>query len=295
MTGTPFRIENIRAGRPQPGLLRQHLTAVEAAAAVGGAEASGRRGRLAELTFAPAAVRPATTRSRSGRRAARRSSCRRCCPPAHRGRPVDAGARGRHAQPERAAVRLPREGVPAAASAGWARASRRRWSGPGSIRRAAAASASRSRRRRRWPRWCSSSAARSSARARSRCRREPAAGDRRARAAPVRGANALGLVRVLARGGAELRRPGQRPHRRGRERARDRGLHRLRREAGAGRDRRQRVRRRGARLPRDRTRPSASTWPISSCSCSRSRARGRSARRRRRSTRARSSTSSPAS
>ena len=33
VTGTPFRIDNIRAGRPRPGLMRQHLTAVEAAAA----------------------------------------------------------------------------------------------------------------------------------------------------------------------------------------------------------------------------------------------------------------------
>ena len=31
VTGTPFRIDNIRAGRPRPGLMRQHLTAVEAA------------------------------------------------------------------------------------------------------------------------------------------------------------------------------------------------------------------------------------------------------------------------
>ena len=28
-TGKPFRIENIRANRPKPGLLRQHLTAVQ--------------------------------------------------------------------------------------------------------------------------------------------------------------------------------------------------------------------------------------------------------------------------
>ena len=31
VTGTPFRLERIRAGRPRPGLLRQHLTAVTAA------------------------------------------------------------------------------------------------------------------------------------------------------------------------------------------------------------------------------------------------------------------------
>jgi RNA 3'-terminal phosphate cyclase (ATP) len=31
VTGQAFRIEHIRAGRKKPGLLRQHLTAVEAA------------------------------------------------------------------------------------------------------------------------------------------------------------------------------------------------------------------------------------------------------------------------
>jgi RNA 3'-terminal phosphate cyclase (ATP) len=41
VTGTPFRIDNIRAGRPRPGLMRQHLTAVQAAAAVGRAEVDG--------------------------------------------------------------------------------------------------------------------------------------------------------------------------------------------------------------------------------------------------------------
>ena len=32
VTGIPFAIEGIRAGRKKPGLLRQHLTAVQAAA-----------------------------------------------------------------------------------------------------------------------------------------------------------------------------------------------------------------------------------------------------------------------
>ena len=40
-TGKAFHIENIRAGRERPGLLRQHLTAVLAAAEVGGAEVDG--------------------------------------------------------------------------------------------------------------------------------------------------------------------------------------------------------------------------------------------------------------
>ena len=37
ITGKPFRIENIRANRPKPGLMRQHLVAVQAAAEVCGA------------------------------------------------------------------------------------------------------------------------------------------------------------------------------------------------------------------------------------------------------------------
>ncbi len=32
LTGTPVRIERIRAGRPKPGLQRQHLVATQAAA-----------------------------------------------------------------------------------------------------------------------------------------------------------------------------------------------------------------------------------------------------------------------
>ncbi|GBH28818.1 RNA 3'-terminal phosphate cyclase [Sphingobium xenophagum] len=33
VTGEPFRISNIRAKRSKPGLMRQHVTAVEAACA----------------------------------------------------------------------------------------------------------------------------------------------------------------------------------------------------------------------------------------------------------------------
>jgi hypothetical protein len=41
VTGTPFRIENIRANRDNLGLARQHLTAVESAAALCGATVDG--------------------------------------------------------------------------------------------------------------------------------------------------------------------------------------------------------------------------------------------------------------
>ena len=41
VTGEPFRIEHIRAARKTPGLLRQHLTAVEAAARISEAKTQG--------------------------------------------------------------------------------------------------------------------------------------------------------------------------------------------------------------------------------------------------------------
>lgn len=58
VTGTPFRIVNIRAGRKRPGLMRQHLTAVTAAMEVGQAQASGVEVGSRELTFHPGSVRP---------------------------------------------------------------------------------------------------------------------------------------------------------------------------------------------------------------------------------------------
>ncbi len=57
-TGKAFRIEKVRAGRAKPGLMRQHLTAVEAAKAVGGAQVEGAVVRSAALSFTPGAVRP---------------------------------------------------------------------------------------------------------------------------------------------------------------------------------------------------------------------------------------------
>ena len=57
VTGAPFRMEHIRAGRSKPGLLRQHLTAVKAAAAVGGAEVEGAELNSQTLTFRPGRVK----------------------------------------------------------------------------------------------------------------------------------------------------------------------------------------------------------------------------------------------
>jgi RNA 3'-terminal phosphate cyclase (ATP) len=61
-TGTPFRIERIRAGRAKPGLMRQHLTALEAATAVGGASVEGAAIGSQEVVFRPSGVRAGTYR-----------------------------------------------------------------------------------------------------------------------------------------------------------------------------------------------------------------------------------------
>ncbi|MDX2019373.1 MAG: RNA 3'-terminal phosphate cyclase [Deltaproteobacteria bacterium] len=53
ITGQAFRIDNIRAGRARPGLLRQHLTAVEAAATIGNARVEGAAIGARSVAFAP--------------------------------------------------------------------------------------------------------------------------------------------------------------------------------------------------------------------------------------------------
>jgi RNA 3'-terminal phosphate cyclase (ATP) len=58
VTGAPFRIENIRAKRSKPGLMRQHVTAVEAAAVISGSECTGLAVGARELTFRPGQVVP---------------------------------------------------------------------------------------------------------------------------------------------------------------------------------------------------------------------------------------------
>lgn len=57
VTGRPFRIERVRAGRPKPGLLRQHLTAVHAAMQLSRASVSGAEIGSEALTFEPGEVR----------------------------------------------------------------------------------------------------------------------------------------------------------------------------------------------------------------------------------------------
>jgi RNA 3'-terminal phosphate cyclase (ATP) len=67
ITGKPFRLSNIRAKRPKPGLMRQHLACVEAAVAIGGGASQTRARTLAgetprlgaqSLWFTPGAVVP---------------------------------------------------------------------------------------------------------------------------------------------------------------------------------------------------------------------------------------------
>jgi len=62
VTGQPFKITNIRAGRKKSGLLRQHLTAVNAAVEIGAASVSGNEIRSGELTFKPTTVQPGSYR-----------------------------------------------------------------------------------------------------------------------------------------------------------------------------------------------------------------------------------------
>ena len=60
VTGEPLAIENIRAGRKKPGLLRQHLTAVRAAARISNAHVEGDALSSMALSFHPQAVQPGT-------------------------------------------------------------------------------------------------------------------------------------------------------------------------------------------------------------------------------------------
>lgn len=55
--GVPFRIENIRAARRRPGLLRQHLASVRAAAAISGAAVEGAELGSRRLQFEPGPLR----------------------------------------------------------------------------------------------------------------------------------------------------------------------------------------------------------------------------------------------
>lgn len=66
VTGTPVRVVNVRAGRAKPGLLRQHLTALRAAAELSGARVEGAELGSREVLFAPGAVAPGAYTFRVG-------------------------------------------------------------------------------------------------------------------------------------------------------------------------------------------------------------------------------------
>ena len=57
VTGRPLTIDNIRAGREKPGLMRQHLTAVQAAVEICGGTAIGAAIGARSLSFEPRPVR----------------------------------------------------------------------------------------------------------------------------------------------------------------------------------------------------------------------------------------------
>lgn len=57
VTGTPVHLTNIRAGRAKPGLMRQHLTSVRAAAEICDGELIGAEPGAQEVSFLPGNVR----------------------------------------------------------------------------------------------------------------------------------------------------------------------------------------------------------------------------------------------
>ncbi|MTW14415.1 RNA 3'-terminal phosphate cyclase [Pseudoduganella eburnea] len=57
ITQQPFRIANIRANRSKPGLMRQHLASVKAAAEISGAKVVGDALGSTALTFEPGAIK----------------------------------------------------------------------------------------------------------------------------------------------------------------------------------------------------------------------------------------------
>ena len=58
VTRQPFQITNVRGGREKPGLMRQHVTAIEAACAIGGATCDGLSVGSSQIEFRPGTVVP---------------------------------------------------------------------------------------------------------------------------------------------------------------------------------------------------------------------------------------------
>ncbi len=57
ITGQPFRMTNIRANRAKPGLMRQHLAAVQASGRICGADTSQAEAGAQTLTFVPGPIK----------------------------------------------------------------------------------------------------------------------------------------------------------------------------------------------------------------------------------------------
>ena len=58
VTGKPFTVYNVRAGRKKPGLKRQHVTCVKAARDICGAQVEGDVLQSSKLVFVPGEIKP---------------------------------------------------------------------------------------------------------------------------------------------------------------------------------------------------------------------------------------------
>jgi RNA 3'-terminal phosphate cyclase (ATP) len=138
VTGTPFRITDIRANRkPKAGLRRQHVTAVRAAAEISGAQVEGDFVESRELTFRPGTLRPGDYTFDIGSAGSTTLVLQTVLPPLL----TAAGPRG---SCWRAARTTPARRPPISSNGffsrsltAWARAFRSRWSGRASRQRAA--------------------------------------------------------------------------------------------------------------------------------------------------------------
>ena len=98
---------------PKPGLLRQHLTAVKAAAAVGTRASDGRRARFASVTFEPRGVEPGDYAFSVGSAGSATLVLQTVMLPLLLAPGPPPRARRRHPQRRGASVRLPASGLPA--------------------------------------------------------------------------------------------------------------------------------------------------------------------------------------
>lgn len=79
--GSPFRMTNIRAKRPKPGLKRQHLTCIRAAQEICDATVEGDEINSTEITFTPGTVKPGSYRLAIGTGGSVTLVCQALIPP----------------------------------------------------------------------------------------------------------------------------------------------------------------------------------------------------------------------